>query len=138
MDLAIGLCVSCRISAEIIIVNTGCKHHCKMSADQRSQCILFSVVFTPSPSQAKPTQVLPVISINYLCTYDLYSPVHNVLDAYISHYEGKWECHLGTKKLKKKHYAQGCINHRCIGGFMHMSPRGRFRAYTEGGRGAGA
>jgi hypothetical protein len=21
-----------------------------------------------------------------------------------------------------KHYAQGCINHRCIGCFMHMSP----------------
>ncbi len=26
-----------------------------------------------------------------------------------------------------KHYAQGCINHRCIGGFMHKSPRGRFQ-----------
>ncbi len=21
-----------------------------------------------------------------------------------------------------KHYAQGCINHRCIGGFMHKKP----------------
>ncbi len=26
-----------------------------------------------------------------------------------------------------KHYAQGCINHRCIGGFMHKSPLGRFQ-----------
>ena len=28
---------------------------------------------------------------NYLCTYDLYSPVHNVLDACISITWGKWE-----------------------------------------------
>ncbi len=29
--------------------------------------------------------------INDLCTYDLYSPEHNVLDYLHIHYEGKWE-----------------------------------------------
>jgi hypothetical protein len=24
--------------------------------------------------------------------------------------------------MHPKHYAQGCINHRCIGGFMHKKP----------------
>jgi hypothetical protein len=60
--------------------------------------------------------------INYLCTYDLYSPVHNAFDAGSIHYEGMregvgpwktrvfgalWngieptgECHLGPKKLR--------------------------------------
>ncbi len=28
---------------------------------------------------------------NYLCTYDLYSPVHNAFDAGSIRYEGKWE-----------------------------------------------
>ncbi len=40
-----------------------------------------------------------------------------------------------------KHYAQGCINHRCIGGFMLLCTKaheGGFRAHTEGGGGAGA
>ncbi len=59
---------------------------------------------------------------NYLCTYDLYSPVHNVLDAFISitrasgrglgpgireFFWAPWngiepigECHLGPKKLE--------------------------------------
>ncbi len=30
-------------------------------------------------------------------------------------------------------YAQGCINHWCIGGFMHKSPRGRFQGPYWGG-----
>ncbi len=31
-------------------------------------------------------------AFSFLCTYDLYSPVHNALDACIGiHYEGKWE-----------------------------------------------
>ena len=37
--------------------------------------------------------MLSGMNINYLCTCDLYTP--------------------------PKHYAQGCINHRCIGCFMH-------------------
>jgi hypothetical protein len=47
-----------------------------------------------------------------LCIYDLYNPLPlaQVMDMHAS-----------------KHYAQGCINHRYIGGFMHKSPRGRFQ-----------
>jgi hypothetical protein len=38
-------------------------------------------------------------------------------------HEPKGECHLGPKKCTRpKHYAQACINHRCIGGFMCNSP----------------
>jgi hypothetical protein len=29
--------------------------------------------------------------ISYLCTYDLYGPVHNAFDAGSIHYDGKWE-----------------------------------------------
>jgi hypothetical protein len=29
--------------------------------------------------------------VSYLCTYDLYSPVHNAFDAGSIHYDGKWE-----------------------------------------------
>ncbi len=36
---------------------------------------------------------------NHLCTYDLYSPVHNVLDACIS-------------------ITRGCVNHRCINSYI--------------------
>ena len=42
---------------------------------------------------------LPDVQINYLCTYDLYSPVRNVFDAgrYITWGRGgtRGECHLG-------------------------------------------
>ncbi len=52
------------------------------------------------------------------------------------HYKGKWEGvgprNLGrflgpvkwhrADRLHPKHYAQGCIKQRCIGGFMHKSP----------------
>ncbi len=57
------------------------------------------------------------------------------------------ECHLGPEKLENSRaqspptcprngyaaYAQGCINHRCIGGFMHKRPRGRFQGPYWGG-----
>jgi hypothetical protein len=59
------------------------------------------------------------------------------------------ECHLGPKNLvffgpcpsngccpHQKHYAQGCINHRCIGGFMYKSPQGRFQCPYCGGWGS--
>ncbi len=36
----------------------------------------------------------------------------------------------------QKHYAQGRINHRCIGGFMYKSPRGRFQGPYCGGWGS--
>jgi hypothetical protein len=57
--------------------------------------------------------------------------MHNFLDACIS--------------IMIMHYAQGCINHRCIGCFMHTSSLvtltgciiGRFRAHTVGSGGAG-
>ncbi len=65
------------------------------------------------------------IRINYVCTHG---------------------CHLGPKNSRiplpfaqvldnthLKHYEGGCINHRCIGGFMHKSPRGRFQGTYWGG-----
>jgi hypothetical protein len=65
--------------------------------------------------------------------------MHNVLDACISITKGsgrglalEFESFLGPLKWHRadrrvplgaqKHYAQGCINHRCIGGFMHKKP----------------
>ncbi len=64
------------------------------------------------------------------------------------------ECHLGPKKLDnsraqppptspckywkcthQKHYAQGCINHRFIGGLWTRAHEGGFRAHTEEGGG---
>ena len=60
---------------------------------KKGQSVLISVVFTPSPPSHHGTVwLLPAISINYLCTYDLYGPVRNVFDAgrYIM-YVGKWE-----------------------------------------------
>ncbi len=39
--------------------------------------------------------------INYLCTYALYSPVHNVLDVLaqpLSHFSKQWICTLHTSK----------------------------------------
>ncbi len=44
-----------------------------------------------------------------------------------SHLPKRWIC------THPKHYAQVCINHRCIGGFMHKSPRGRFQGPYWGG-----
>ncbi len=38
-------------------------------------------------------------NISYLCTYDLYGPVHNAFDAGSIHYEGKWEG-VGPWKLR--------------------------------------
>jgi hypothetical protein len=43
---------------------------------------------------------------------------------------------LVTKCTHPKHYAQGCINHRCIGGFMYKSPQGRFQGPYCGGWGS--
>ncbi len=84
---------------------------------------------------------------SYLCTDDLYGPVRNAFDVGIIHYEGKWEgagpwkwrlfwalwngigisraqspptCPSNTCCPHQKHYAQGRINHRCIGGFMYL------------------
>jgi hypothetical protein len=81
---------------------------------------------------------------SYLCTYDLNGPVRNVFDAcrYITSFLGpKWHrlsarCHFtGPNNLSifsrarppptcqemdvpaSKAFAQGCINHRCIGVF---------------------
>jgi hypothetical protein len=34
-----------------------------------------------------------------------------------------------------KHYAQGCLNHRSLGGFLHKSPRWRFQGPYWGGGG---
>ncbi len=52
-----------------------------------------------------------------------------------------WRVPFGAQKTREwicmhpKHYAQGCINHKCIGGFMHKSPQGRFQGpYLEGWR----
>ncbi len=134
--------------------------------------------------QARPTNQLLVrtVTFNYLCTYDLYSSVHNVLDAWISITRGRgrglgpriWEffgpqialayrldaISQGPKNSRipgpnplplpqvmniQKHYAQGCINHRCIGCFMHKSPLvtltgcfvGRSRAHLVWCGGAG-
>jgi hypothetical protein len=70
---------------------------------------------------------------NYLFTYDLYSPVHNVL------YVGPgmfWGLGPGIRKFLgpvKWHRVDkrvpfgaqknpSCINHRCIGSFMHKKP----------------
>ncbi len=76
-------------------------------------------------------------NINYLCTCDLYSPVQNVLGARISITRASRRglgpgileffgpCEMGTSRwicTHPKHYAQGCINHRCVGCFMHTSP----------------
>ncbi len=44
-----------------------------------------------------------------------------------SHLPKQWIC------THPKHYAQGCINHMCIGGFMHKSPQGRFQGPYWGG-----
>ncbi len=44
----------------------------------------------------------------------------------------QWIC------MHPNHYAQGCINHRCIGGFMYKSPRGRFQGSYCGGGGWGS
>jgi hypothetical protein len=35
--------------------------------------------------------ITPIVFVNYLCTYDLYVPVHNAFDAGSIHYLGKWE-----------------------------------------------
>jgi hypothetical protein len=42
---------------------------------------------------------------------------------------------VGSQKTCKlpKHYAQGCINHRYIGGFMYKSPPRRFQGGTHCG-----
>ncbi len=73
--------------------------------------------------------------------------MHNVLDACIS--QKTWEFQGPTPSHFPKlwicthpnHYAQGCINHRCIGCFTHTSPLvtitgcipGSSRAHTVGG-----
>jgi len=49
----------------------------------------FLKISAPSPSKSNVSQLfrfqeVKIYFINYLCTYDLYSPVHNVLDACIS------------------------------------------------------
>jgi hypothetical protein len=83
--------------------------------------------------------------ISYLCTYDLYSPVHNVLDAGISITKASAQ---KTQKfpapsplalaqvmdMHTKHYAQGCINHRCIGGLCTRDHEGGFRPICGGWR----
>jgi hypothetical protein len=66
-----------------------------------------------------------------LHTYDLCSPMHNALDACISITRASARG-LGPGNLEflgphngyasVQHYAHGCINHRCIGGFMHKKP----------------
>ncbi len=112
--------------------------------------------------------VKQLVRNNYLCTYDLYSPMHNVLYACIfiqifwapnGTRLSAW-CHFtGPKKLLNSRaqppptspsngYAciqnimqQGCINHRCIGCFIHTNPlvtltgsiTGRFKALTVWG-----
>jgi hypothetical protein len=55
-------------------------------------------------------------------------------------FQGPTPSHLPKKWIytHQKHYAQGCINHRCIGGFMQRAHEGGFRAHAEGGEGAGA
>jgi hypothetical protein len=40
---------------------------------------------------------------------------------------------FGPQMTHHKHNAQGCINHKCIGGFMNKSPRGRFQGPYCGG-----
>ncbi len=76
---------------------------------------------------------------NYLCTHDLYSSVHNVLDACISLYEGKWEESnpLPVTQVMDMHASKtlctGLYNHRCISGFMQKSPEGGFRAHPYWG-----
>jgi len=46
-----------------------------------------------------------------------------------SHLPKWWIC------THPKHYAQEYVNHRCIGGFMYKSPRGRFQGPYCGGWG---
>ncbi len=88
--------------------------------------------------------LLYIVCFNFLCTYDLYGPVRNVFDAgsflgpkwhspigsmpfqraqKTLHFQGPTPSHLPTECIcaHQNHYAQGRINHRCIGGFMNRS-----------------
>jgi hypothetical protein len=75
----------------------------------------------------------------YAPMFYTYSTKHNILDAYISITRGsgrglglEFESFLGPAKWHRadrrvpfgaqKTRAPGCINHRCIGCFMHTSP----------------
>ncbi len=49
----------------------------------------------------------------------------------LSHLPSSWIC------THPKYYAQGCINHRCIGGFMHKTPTRKVSGPILGGGGAG-
>ncbi len=75
-----------------------------------------------------------LLDFNYLCTYDLSGPVHNVLDACISITRangrglGPVKCHQANRRMPF-----GAQKTRCKGGFMHKSPRGRFQGQYCGG-----
>jgi len=75
---------------------------------------------------------------SYLCTYNSYVPERNAFDAGSIHYMGwgKWEgvgpptCTSNgccPHQKHQKHYAQGRINHSCIGGFMYKSSHWSFQ-----------
>ncbi len=91
---------------------------------------------------------------SYLCTTDLNSLLDNVLDALQRQMGGGWTLEIVISSMPfhrvqkiidfqgptPSHLsnAQGCINQRCIGGFMYKSPWGRCQGQYWGGGGAGA
>jgi hypothetical protein len=91
------------------------------------------------------TSILPqVYCTNYLCTYDLYSPVCNVFDAgrYITWASGRGlgpgngeffgPCEMTSGQVPFGAQKKFEINHRCMGGFMYKSPPWRdLRVHTS-------
>jgi hypothetical protein len=63
------------------------------------------------------------VRYSYLCTYDLYSPVHNVLDACTSITRASGR-RLGPVKWHRanRRVPFGAQKTQCIGGFMHKKP----------------
>ncbi len=99
------------------------------------------------------------VTFSYLWTYDLYSPMHNVLDVCISITRASakglgpgYREFLGPVKWQRadrrvpfgaqvkdmhtsKTLGTWLYKHRCIGGFMHKRPQGRFQGpYCRGWR----
>jgi hypothetical protein len=101
-----------------------------MHLSGQSRVIKF--LYSPAPPPPTVWDLKPPLwascAKNHLCTYDLYSPVHNVLDACISITWGSGGGFSTSRAQPSptsprngythlKHYAQGCINHRCINSY---------------------
>jgi hypothetical protein len=93
----------------------------------------FMILLLHPLSMGPETSLVGSCTQNHLCTYDLYIPVHNVLNACISITWGSRRG-LGPEILEfssslwicthPKHYARGCINHRCLNSYFPPSSLG--------------